>query len=147
MPTNIQCLLETGMLPSTQTDRPLQEVTVLIDKPSRMALDNMHGEFLKQTGLHPIDPWDECVGECRAGTFRSNRANANGSRIDDVLTSTALGDSANYLQFPDCDGDSDHNPIVAAINTRSLTLIPRPLQFQISLNPHASEPQRKLRNW
>ena len=43
-----------------------------------------------------------------------------------MLTSTALRDRANYLQFPDCNGDSDHNPIVAAINTRSLTLTPPP---------------------
>ena len=106
------------------TDRSLQEDAELIDNPSRMALDNMHEGFVRDTSLHPIDPVNECLGECRARTFRSNRADANGSRIDDVLTSTALRDSSNYLQFPDCNGDSDHNPIVAAITTKSLTLIP-----------------------
>ena len=106
------------------TDRSLQEDAELIDNPSRMALDNTHDGFVRDTSLHPIDLVNECLGEYRARTFRSNRADANGSRIDDVLTSTALRDSANYLQFPDCNGDSDHNPIVAAINTKSLTFIP-----------------------
>ena len=62
------------------TDRSLQDDAELNDNPSRKARDNMHGEFLKQTGLHPIDPVhecfrvNECLGECRAKTFRSIRA-------------------------------------------------------------------------
>ena len=71
-----------------------------------MALDNMRGDLVKQTALHPIDPVKDYQGECRARTIRSDRADADGSRLDDVLTSTALQDSANYLQFPDCNGDS-----------------------------------------
>ena len=108
------------------SDRSLQEDAELLDNPSRMALDNTHGGFVRDTSLHPIDPVNECLGECRARTFRSNRADADGSRIDDVLTSTALRDSANYLQFPDCNGDSDHNPIVAAITTKSHSHPPTP---------------------
>ena len=82
-----------------------------------MALDNMRGDFVEQTGLHPIDPVKDYLGECRASTFRSTRAEATGSRNDDVLTSTALQDGASYLQFSDCQGDSDHDPIVATIYT------------------------------
>ena len=80
----------------------LQEDAELFDNPSRMALDNTHEGFVRDTSLHPIDPVIECLGEYRARTFRSNRADANGSRIDDVLTSTALRDGRNHLQFPDC---------------------------------------------
>ena len=107
-------------------DRSLQKDADLIDNPYRKALDSMHKVFVKQTGLRPIDPVNECLGECRARTFGSNRADAHGSRIDDVLRSTAVQDSANYLQFPDCNGDSDHNPAVATIYTKSLTLISLP---------------------
>ena len=48
----------------------LQEAADLIDKSSRMALDNMHEKFVKQTDLHPIDPVKDCQGECRRRTFR-----------------------------------------------------------------------------
>ena len=74
------------------TDRSLQNDAELIANPSHTVLDNMHGEFLEKTGLHPINPVNECLGECRAYL---TRADANRSRIDDVLTSTALRDSAN----------------------------------------------------
>ena len=60
-----------------------------------MALDNMHGVFVKQTGLRPLDPPRDYQGESGARPFRLNRADAKGSKIDDVLTSTALQDSAN----------------------------------------------------
>ena len=100
-----------------------------------MALDNMRGDLVKQTALHPIDPVKDYQGECRARTIRSDRADADGSRLDDVLTSTALQDGANYLQFPDCNGDSAHYPIVATMNTKSLMLIPCHQHCQNSLGP------------
>ena len=56
------------------TDRSLQEDADLINNSSRVALDNMHGEFMKQIDLHPIDPVKDYQGEGRARTVRSNRA-------------------------------------------------------------------------
>ena len=124
-PTNTQCLLETGMLPSTRPTDPSRRTpnssTTIPHGPGQHAW-----RVPKADRPTDIDPVNECLRECRTRIFRSNRADANGSRIDDVLTSTALRDSANYLQFPDCNGDSDHKPIVAAINTQSLTLISPP---------------------
>ena len=51
-----------------------------------MVSDNMRGDCVKQTDLHAFDPVKDYLGKSRARIFKSDRADATGSRIDAALT-------------------------------------------------------------
>ena len=85
----------------------------------------MHTEFVKAANLKPTDQSGQDNDE-RGGRFRSNRADAQGSRIDDVLICRDLSTRQDLLELPDSNGDSDHNPILATLYLKDLTIIMPP---------------------
>ena len=66
-----------------------------------MVSDNMCGDFVKQTGLHPVDPVKDHLGESRARILKSDRGDATGSRIDAALTSEPGRVAALAFLLPD----------------------------------------------
>ena len=112
-----------------QTDRPdydsLHEESCVNHNDIR---DQTHAEFVERANLSAIDPPRTEIGE-RTRTFRSNQRDAVGSRIDDILLSKGMHSCKSHLSFPDSNGDSDHNPLLAEISLQDITLIlpPAPL--------------------
>ena len=112
-----------------QTDRPdydnLHEESCVNHNDIR---DQTHAEFVQRANLSAIDPPRTEISE-RTRTFRSNQRDSVGSRIDDVLLSREMHSCKSHLSFPDSNGDSDHNPLLAEISLQDMTMIlpPAPL--------------------
>ena len=112
-----------------QTDRPdydnLHEESCVNHNDMR---DQIHSEFVQRASLSAIDPPRTEMDE-RTRTFRSNQRDALGSRIDDILLSKGIHSCKSHLSFPDSNGDSDHNPLLAEISLHDITMIlpPAPL--------------------
>ena len=108
-------------------DRP-DEYDDETENIQRAGTDCVHTECIMAVNLKAIDEPGQDDDE-RRRSFRSNRADAQGSRIDDVLISRDLSTRQDLLEFPDSSGDSDHNPILATLYLNDLTMImpPSPL--------------------
>ena len=91
------------------TDRSARDEEEDLENHRLLGLDTSYAEFVETSGLVPLDPIKDYLGEVRERTFRSNRQDAHGSKIDDVLVSTALQNDKHNLAFPDCNGDSNHD--------------------------------------
>ena len=126
------------------TDRP-DEYDDETENLQRAGTDCMHTEFVKSAKLKAIDEPGQNDEE-RGRSFRSNRADALGSRIDDVLIRKDLSTKHDHdlLGFLDSNGDSDHDPILATLYLNDLTIFvpPPPLpekmmppRIQTPINP------------
>ena len=69
-----------------------------LQKVQRAAILELLGKLAKT--IRVVVSEQRLQGVAQQGHFGSNRADARGSRIDDVLTGTALQDSLNYLRIP-----------------------------------------------